>query len=283
MEVDTMNVVAPIEIAQPRETPRSASDREIVFETRGLTVTYGKVPAVSDVDLSIYRNLVTAIIGPSGCGKSTFLRSLNRMNDLVPSAKIEGEVLYHGQNIYGDGVDPVEVRRRIGMVFQKPNPFPKSIYDNVAWGLRVLGMKDDLDSRVERALTQAALWDEVKDRLKKGAFGLSGGQQQRLCIARAIAVEPDVVLLDEPASALDPIATSKIEDLMHELKNEYTLVIVTHNMQQAARVADMTAFFTLERTESGGHGVLVEYDETPKIFTQPSDKRTEGYVTGRFG
>ncbi len=283
MEADTMNVVAPIEIAQPRETPRSASDREIVFETRGLTVSYGKVPAVSNVDLSVYRNLVTAIIGPSGCGKSTFLRSLNRMNDLVPSAKIEGEVLYHGQNIYGDGVDPVEVRRRIGMVFQKPNPFPKSIYDNVAWGLRVLGMKDDLDSRVERALTQAALWDEVKDRLKKGAFGLSGGQQQRLCIARAIAVEPDVVLLDEPASALDPIATSKIEDLMHELKNEYTLVIVTHNMQQAARVADMTAFFTLERTESGGHGVLVEYDETPKIFTQPADKRTEGYVTGRFG
>ena len=283
MEADTMNVVAPIEIAQPRETPRSASDREIVFETRGLTVSYGKVPAVSNVDLSVYRNLVTAIIGPSGCGKSTFLRSLNRMNDLVPSAKIEGEVLYHGQNIYGDGVDPVEVRRRIGMVFQKPNPFPKSIYDNVAWGLRVLGMKDDLDNRVERALTQAALWDEVKDRLKKGAFGLSGGQQQRLCIARAIAVEPDVVLLDEPASALDPIATSKIEDLMHELKNEYTLVIVTHNMQQAARVADMTAFFTLERTESGGHGVLVEYDETPKIFTQPADKRTEGYVTGRFG
>ena len=231
MEADTMNVVAPIEIAQPREAPRSASDREIVFETRALTVSYGKAPAVSDVDLSIYRNLVTAIIGPSGCGKSTFLRSLNRMNDLVPSAKIEGEVLYHGQNIYGDGVDPVEVRRRIGMVFQKPNPFPKSIYDNVAWGLRVLGMKDDLDSRVERALTQAALWDEVKDRLKKGAFGLSGGQQQRLCIARAIAVEPDVVLLDEPASALDPIATSKIEDLMHELKNEYTLVIVTHNMQ----------------------------------------------------
>jgi phosphate transport system ATP-binding protein len=258
MEADTMNVVAPIEIAQPREAPRSASDREIVFETRGLTVTYGKVPAVSDVDLSIYRNLVTAIIGPSGCGKSTFLRSLNRMNDLVPSAKIEGEVLYHGQNIYGDGVDPVEVRRRIGMVFQKPNPFPKSIYDNVAWGLRVLGMKDDLDSRVERALTQAALWDEVKDRLKKGAFGLSGGQQQRLCIARAIAVEPDVVLLDEPASALDPIATSKIEDLMHELKNEYTLVVVTHNMQQAARVADMTAFFTHERNESGGHVVQVE-------------------------
>jgi len=283
MDADTMHAVAPIEIAQPREAPLSAANREAVFETRGLSVSYGKALAVASVDLSIYRNLVTAIIGPSGCGKSTFLRSLNRMNDLVPSARVDGEVLYHGQNIYGDGVDPVEVRRRIGMVFQKPNPFPKSIYDNVAWGLRVLGMKDDLDGRVERALTQAALWDEVKNRLKKGAFGLSGGQQQRLCLARAIAVEPDVVLLDEPASALDPIATTKIEDLMHELKNEYTLVIVTHNMQQAARVADMTAFFTLERTESGGHGVLVEYDETPKIFTQPDDKRTEGYVTGRFG
>jgi phosphate transport system ATP-binding protein len=283
MEADTMQAVAPIEIAQAREAPLSAAGREAVFETRGLNVSYGKALAVANVDLSIYRNLVTAIIGPSGCGKSTFLRSLNRMNDLIPSAKVEGDVLYHGQNIYGDGVDPVEVRRRIGMVFQKPNPFPKSIYDNVAWGLRVLGMKDDLDGRVERALSQAALWDEVRDRLKKSAFSLSGGQQQRLCLARAIAVEPDVVLLDEPASALDPIATSKIEDLMHELKNEYTLVIVTHNMQQAARVADMTAFFTLERTESGGHGVLVEYDETPKIFTQPADKRTEGYVTGRFG
>jgi phosphate transport system ATP-binding protein len=278
-----MTQVAPIEIAQPQEASRTAAGREAVFETRDLTISYGKSPAVSDVNLSIYQNLVTAIIGPSGCGKSTFLRSLNRMNDLVASAKVEGQVLYHGQDIYADGVDPVEVRRRIGMVFQKPNPFPKSIYDNVAWGLRVLGMKDDLDGRVERALTQAALWDEVKDRLKKGAFGLSGGQQQRLCLARAIAVEPDVVLLDEPASALDPIATSKIEDLMHELKNEYTLVIVTHNMQQAARVADMTAFFTLERTEGGGHGVLVEYDETPKIFTQPADERTEGYVTGRFG
>src|SRR5256885_2809774 len=282
-EVDTMHVVAPIEIAQPREAPSSAVDREPVFETRGLTVSYGRSQAVAGVDLTIYRNLVTAIIGPSGCGKSTFLRSLNRMNDLVPSAKVEGEVLYHGQDIYADGVDPVEVRRRIGMVFQKPNPFPKSIYDNVAWGLRVLGMKDDLDGRVERALAQAALWDEVKDRLKKGAFGLSGGQQQRLCIARAIAVEPDVVLLDEPASALDPIATSKIEDLMHELKNEYTLVIVTHNMQQAPRVADRTASFTLERTESGGDRVLVQDDATPKIFTQPADKRTEGYVTGRFG
>jgi phosphate transport system ATP-binding protein len=282
-EVDSMEVVAPIEIAQPRAVPLSPANREPVFEVRDVTVSYGNNPAVAGVDLTIYRNLVTAIIGPSGCGKSTFLRSLNRMNDLVPGAKLEGEILYHDQNIYGSGVDPVEVRRRIGMVFQKPNPFPKSIYDNVAWGLRVLGMKDDLDGRVERALNQAALWDEVKDRLKKGALGLSGGQQQRLCLARALAVEPDVILLDEPASALDPIATSKIEDLMHELKSDYTLVIVTHNMQQAARVADMTAFFTLERTETGGHGVLVEYDETPKIFTQPADKRTEGYVTGRFG
>jgi phosphate transport system ATP-binding protein len=283
MNPDTMQEVAPIEIAQPTEAPLSTADREPVFQTRDLTISYGKSVAVADVSFSMYNHLVTAIIGPSGCGKSTFLRSLNRMNDLVPSARVEGEVLYHDQNIYADGVDPVEVRRRVGMVFQKPNPFPKSIYDNVAWGLRVLGMKDDLDRRVERALTQAALWDEVKDRLKKSAFGLSGGQQQRLCIARAIAVQPDVVLLDEPASALDPIATSKIEDLIHELKHEYTLVIVTHNMQQAARVADMTAFFSLERTESGGHGVLVEYDETQKIFTQPADKRTEGYVTGRFG
>jgi phosphate transport system ATP-binding protein len=281
--VDTMETVAPIEIAQPRDAPLSLSDREAVFETRALSVRYGNSLGVAGVDLSIYRNLVTAIIGPSGCGKSTFLRSLNRMNDLVPAANVDGEVLYHGQDIYADGVDPVEVRRRIGMVFQKPNPFPKSIYDNVAWGLRVLGLKDDLDGRVERALSQAALWDEVKDRLKRGALGLSGGQQQRLCIARALAVEPDVILLDEPASALDPIATSRIEDLMHDLKRDYTLVIVTHNMQQAARVADMTAFFTLERTETGGHGVLVEYDETPKLFTQPSDKRTEGYVTGRFG
>ena len=264
-------------------TPPAPASRDAVFDINGLTVSYGKSVAVKDVSIDIYKNAITAMIGPSGCGKSTVLRCLNRMNDLVASARVEGNVLYHGIDLYAKDADPIEVRRRIGMVFQRPNPFPKSIYDNVAWGLRVLGMKDDLDSRVERALTQAALWDEVKDRLRKSAFGLSGGQQQRLCIARAIAVEPDVVLLDEPASALDPIATSKIEDLMHELKNEYTLVIVTHNMQQAARVADMTAFFTLERTESGGHGVLVEYDETPKIFTQPADKRTEGYVTGRFG
>jgi phosphate transport system ATP-binding protein len=262
---------------------RSALTREVVFSVRDLTARYGDAVALKGVTFDIYRNMVTAIIGPSGCGKSTFIRCLNRMNDLVPGARVEGELLYDGHDLYAPNVDPVEVRRWIGMVFQRPNPFPKSVYDNVAWGLKVLGLKDDLDGRVERALTQAALWDEVKDRLKKGALGLSGGQQQRLCIARALAVEPDVILLDEPASALDPIATSKIEDLIHELKNDYTLVIVTHNMQQAARVADMTAFFTLERTESGGHGVLVEYDETPKIFTQPADKRTEGYVTGRFG
>ncbi len=229
--------------------------------------------------MQIYRNLVTAIIGPSGCGKTTFIRCFNRMNDVVPTFTLEGKLLYHGQDLYGPGVDAADVRRRIGMVFQRPNPFPKSIYDNVAFGLRISGMKDDLDGRIERALQRAALWDEVKNRLKKSALSLSGGQQQRLCIARALAVEPEVILLDEPASALDPISTAAIEDLMHELKTDYTLVIVTHNMQQAARVADMTAFFTLE----DGSGTLVEYDETPTIFTHPADKRTEDYVTGRFG
>ncbi|MDX6513814.1 MAG: phosphate transport system ATP-binding protein, partial [Gaiellaceae bacterium] len=225
-----------------------------------------------------------AIIGPSGCGKSTFIRCLNRMNDLVPGARIEGRVNYQGVDLYGDGIDPVEVRRWIGMVFQKANPFPKSIYDNVAWGPKVLGMRKGIDERVEKALTQAALWDEVKDRLRRSALALSGGQQQRLCIARALAVEPEVLLLDEPASALDPIATSAIEDLMHHLKRDYTLVIVTHNMQQAARVADRTAFFTLgEPVEGRRAGILVEVDETEKIFTRPSDERTEGYVTGRFG
>ena len=223
------------------------------------------------------------MIGPSGCGKSTFIRCLNRMNDLVPGVKIGGRVLYHGEDLYGPMADPVEVRRRIGMVFQRPNPFPKSIYDNVAFAPKVLGMPGKMDERVERALTGAALWDEVKDRLKASALALSGGQQQRLCIARALAVEPEVILLDEPASALDPISTAAIEDLMHELKRDYTLVIVTHNMQQAARVADMTAFFSLEIDTSDRHGILVEYDETAKIFTHPSDKRTEDYVTGRFG
>ncbi len=279
-----MTGVTPIEVAQAREPRAAHPNREVVFQVRDLAALYGTSPAVRGVTFDIYRNMVTAIIGPSGCGKSTFIRCLNRMNDLVPGARVEGEILHHGQNLYGDGIDPVQVRRWIGMVFQRPNPFPKSIYDNVAWGLKVHGLKDDLDGRVERALQSAALWDEVKDRLRGNALGLSGGQQQRLCIARAIAVEPEVILMDEPASALDPIATTRIEDLMHELKNQYTIVIVTHNMQQAARVADMTAFFSLEVDPDGQRtGVLIEYDETPKIFTQPSDKRTEDYVTGRFG
>jgi phosphate transport system ATP-binding protein len=258
--------------------------REVVFDIDRLTVSYDGSPAVRDVTFDVYKNYVTAIIGPSGCGKSTFIRSLNRMNDLILGAQVEGSVVYHGRDLYGKDVDPVEVRKRIGMVFQKPNPFPKSIYDNTAFGPRVLGMTDGLDDRVEKALEQAALWDEVKDRLKRSALSLSGGQQQRLCIARALAVEPDVILMDEPASALDPIATTRIEDLMHELKKAYTIVIVTHNMQQAARVADMTAFFSVERLEGGDRtGILVEYDATAKLFTQPGDKRTEDYVTGRFG
>jgi phosphate transport system ATP-binding protein len=258
--------------------------REVVFDVDELGVSYSENKALEGVSLEIYRNFVTAFIGPSGCGKSTFIRCFNRMNDLIPSANVEGKILYHGEDLYGSHVDPVEVRKLIGMVFQKPNPFPKSIYDNVAFGPRVLGMDGSLDDRVEKALQQAALWDEVKDRLKAGALSLSGGQQQRLCIARCLAVEPEVLLMDEPASALDPIATTRIEDLMHELKREYTIIVVTHNMQQAARVADMTAFFTVTRGDEGQRtGVLVEYDATSKIFTQPSDKRTEDYVTGRFG
>ena len=257
----------------------------VVFDVRNLSVSYGGKMALKDVDLEVRKNFVTAFIGPSGCGKSTFIRCFNRMNDLIPGARVEGTVRYHDVDLYGSDVDPVEVRRRIGMVFQKPNPFPKSIYENVAFGPKVLGMKDGLDERIERALHSAALWDEVKDRLKDNALGLSGGQQQRLCIARAIAVEPEVILMDEPASALDPISTARIEDLIHELKNDYTIVIVTHNMQQAARVADMTAFFSVEVREdgSGRHGILVEHDQTTKMFTNPSDQRTEDYVTGRFG
>jgi phosphate transport system ATP-binding protein len=279
----TSTIPRVIDIAQAR-MDEASPQRDVVFDVQDLSVNYGRgTVAISGVDLDIYRNVITAVIGPSGCGKSTFIRCLNRMNDLVPGATIGGKVLYQGDDLYAAGVDPVEVRRRIGMVFQKANPFPKSIYDNVAWGPRVLGLKQGLDERVEKALTGAALWDEVKDRLKKNALSLSGGQQQRLCIARAIAVEPDVLLLDEPASALDPIATSAIEELMHDLKREYTLVIVTHNMQQAARVADLTAFFSLEVDEQRRSGVLVEYDATDKIFTNPSDKRTEDYVTGRFG
>jgi phosphate transport system ATP-binding protein len=283
---------APVKIAgvdekilAERQQAVSSARREVLFDVDDLAVSYGGVPALKGVSLDIYKNFVTAFIGPSGCGKSTFIRSFNRMNDLIPSAAVEGRILYHGADLYGREVDPVEVRKRIGMVFQKPNPFPKSIYDNVAFGPRVLGWKKDLDDRVERALRHAALWDEVKNRLKASAYSLSGGQQQRLCIARCLAVEPDVLLMDEPASALDPISTTAIEDLMHQLKTEYTIVIVTHNMQQAARVADMTAFFSVDVDEEHDHrtGVLVEYDQTPTIFTNPSDKRTEDYVTGRFG
>ncbi len=274
------------EIALANASPDTGIPHEVVYDLKDMGVSYGGVMAVGGVTLSVREKEVTALIGPSGCGKTTVLRSLNRMNDLIPSAKVHGELLFHGDNVNSASVDAVELRRRIGMVFQKPNPFPKSIYDNIAFALRIHGMKDDLDGRVERALQQAALWDEVKSRLKKTALGLSGGQQQRLCIARAIAVEPDVILMDEPASALDPISTSRIEDLMHDLKNEYTIVIVTHNMQQAARIADMTAFFSVESTSDASdhrQGVLVEYDQTSKIFTNPSDKRTEDYVTGRFG
>ena len=266
-------------------TKEELSKRATVFHVEDLAVAYSGNVALRNVSLDVYENTVTAFIGPSGCGKSTFIRCFNRMNDLIVGADVTGTVHYHGKDLYARGVDPVEVRRRIGMVFQKPNPFPKSIYDNVAFGPRALGMKDALDDRVESCLRRAALWDEVKNRLKDSALGLSGGQQQRLCIARALATEPDVLLMDEPASALDPIATAAIEDLMHDLKREYTIIVVTHNMQQAARVADMTAFFSVEVHDDGKsrNGILVEYDATTKIFTQPADKRTEDYVTGRFG
>jgi phosphate transport system ATP-binding protein len=267
----------PPQIAGARPEPARAT----VFDIKDMTVFYGTKKALDWTTLKIYRNLVTAVIGPSGCGKSTFIRSLNRMNDSIPGFRLDGQVLYHGHDIYAGATNRVEVRRRIGMVFQRPNPFPKSIYDNVAWAPRNLGLKSNLDERVERALRGAALWGEVKDRLKVSALSLSGGQQQRLCIARAIAVEPDVLLLDEPASALDPVATASIEDLMHELKNRYTIVIVTHNMQQAARVADRTAFFSLDPHEHVG--TLVEYDDTNVIFSHPADTRTRDYVTGRFG
>jgi phosphate ABC transporter ATP-binding protein len=257
-----------------------------VIECEKVDVYYGNFRAVHNVDLRFGKNEITALIGPSGCGKSTLIRSLNRMNDLVLGARVEGKITYHGEDIYSKDVDAIEVRRRIGMVFQKPNPFPKSIYDNIAYGPRVIGMKvKSMDDLVEEALTRAALWGEVKDKLKQSAFGLSGGQQQRLCIARTIAVRPEVILMDEPCSSLDPIATARIEDLMEELAKEYTIIIVTHNMQQAARVADRTAFFTALASEQTGDrtGVLVEYDKTTKIFENPSDKRTEDYISGRFG
>jgi phosphate transport system ATP-binding protein len=287
----------PAGLARPLAAPlaaqaagqRPAGDRPAgagpVLELSGVSLFYGDYEAVRGVDIAIARNEITALIGPSGCGKSTVLRSLNRMNDLIPGARVQGRIAYHGQDLYAREVDPIEVRRRIGMVFQKPNPFPKSIFDNVAYGPRVTGMKvANMGELVERALRGAALWDEVKDKLKESALALSGGQQQRLCIARTIAVRPEVILMDEPCSALDPIATGKIEDLMQELARDYTIVIVTHNMQQAARVSHRTAFFTADVDSAGvRHGRLVEYDDTSKIFTNPREKRTEDYITGRFG
>ncbi|MBA2559634.1 MAG: phosphate ABC transporter ATP-binding protein [Propionibacteriales bacterium] len=271
------------EVHHVRQLPSSPDP---VIECEQVSIYYSDFRAVSDVSMDFGKNEITALIGPSGCGKSTVLRSLNRMNDLVPGARVEGRIAYHGQAIYDRDVDPIEVRRRIGMVFQKPNPFPKSIYDNIAYGPRVTGAKvKDMDELVETALTGAALWDEVKDKLKKSAYGLSGGQQQRLCIARTLAVRPEVILMDEPCSALDPIATARIEDLMLELRENYTIIIVTHNMQQAARVADRTAFFTAKAAEGNGErtGLLVEYNQTGKIFSNPADKRTEDYISGRFG
>jgi phosphate transport system ATP-binding protein len=259
-------------------------ERDVVLDVRDLSVHYGDYQAVREVTLPIRGNEITALIGPSGCGKTTVLRCFNRMNDLIEGARVGGTVLYHGVDLYAEDVDPVEVRRRIGMVFQKPNPFPKSVYDNVAFGPRIAGAKGDLDDIVEESLQRAALWDEVKGKLRESGLALSGGQQQRLCIARAIATRPDVILMDEPCSALDPIATQRIEDLMRELVSDYTIVIVTHNMQQAARVSDRTAFFTVEVGEDGTRtGIVVEYDLTERMFTNPSDRRTQDYVTGRFG
>jgi phosphate transport system ATP-binding protein len=288
MSQDTNGTAAPSMTRRPEAAARrhSAPAAEPVIVTDKVDVYYGTFRAVKDVTLSFGHNEITALIGPSGCGKSTLLRSLNRMNDLVDGARVTGSIRYWGQDMYAPGVDPIEVRRRIGMVFQKPNPFPKSIYDNIAYGPRVTGMKvDSMDDHVEEVLTRAALWDEVKDKLRQSAYGLSGGQQQRLCIARTIAVKPDVILMDEPCSALDPIATLRIEELMHELSSAYTIVIVTHNMQQAARVADRTAFFTTNVDETSGDrtGELVEFDRTAKIFENPADRRTEDYISGRFG
>jgi len=255
-------------------------ESSLAIETKELNIFYGNFRAVKQVDLPVIRQKITAIIGPSGCGKSTVLRTFNRMNDFFKGARIEGEVLFHGHNLYEPQVDPVQVRRLIGMVFQKPNPFPKSIYENIAWGARINGYQGSFDELVEQTLRAAALWDEVKDQLQKSALELSGGQQQRLCIARALAVKPEIILMDEPCSALDPIATLKIEELMRELSQNYTIIIVTHNMQQAARASDYTAFFTMDTDRAG---IMVEYSDTSHIFTNPKDKRTEDYITGRFG
>src|SRR5215207_602829 len=287
---DTRSGGDPMTQGQTQVRLRGRADQpaplEAVFRLEDVGVHYGKFLALRGVSLEIGRNEITAFIGPSGCGKSTLIRCLNRMNDLIPGARVEGRIDYHGQDLYGDGVDPVEVRRRIGMVFQKPNPFPKSIYENVAFGPRVTGMRpESMDDLVERSLRDAALWDEVKDKLRQNALSLSGGQQQRLCIARAVAVAPDVILMDEPCSALDPVSTGRIEDLMEQLKRDYTIVIVTHNMQQAARISDRTAFFTAEAADGTGYrtGLLVEYDRTDAIFTSPAYNFTDDYITGRFG
>jgi phosphate transport system ATP-binding protein len=280
--MSTLELTAqPMERTMMRETDAvAAATGTFAIEATDVNIFYGQFRAVKDVNLQIQKNKITALIGPSGCGKSTMLRAFNRMNDLIPTSHLEGEVLFHGLNLYAREVDPVEVRRRIGMVFQKPNPFPKSIYDNVLWGAKINGFKGKADDLVEQSLRQAALWDEVKDKLKQSGLSLSGGQQQRLCIARTIATRPEIILMDEPCSALDPIATLKIEDLMRELVEKYTIIIVTHNMQQAARVSDYTAFFNMEQDRAG---YLVEYADTKQIFTNPKDQRTEDYVTGRFG
>jgi phosphate transport system ATP-binding protein len=285
MERSKMNV-QPLHSLGGSTEPDVGLENPTVLSMRDLSVYYGSFRAVRDVDLDVKDNEITAMIGPSGCGKSTVLRSINRMNDLIAGARVEGDLRFHGVDLYDNRVDPVEVRRRIGMVFQKPNPFPKSIYDNITYGPRIAGTpKSEFDGIVEKSLRRAALWDEVKDRLKESALGMSGGQQQRLCIARAIATSPDVLLMDEPCSALDPIATGMIEDLMQEIKTRYTIVIVTHNMQQAARVSDRTAFFSAQVDSDNDRrtGILVEFDRTEKIFSNPNDIRTENYVTGRFG
>ena len=267
-----------------RHPADDGQDRPVMLEVRNLHVYYGDFLAVKEVDLPIRQNEITALIGPSGCGKSTVLRCFNRMNDLIETARVEGEILYHGVDLYGEGVDAVQVRRHVGMVFQKPNPFPKTIYENIMFGPKIAGFKGDADALIEESLTRAALWDEVKDKLQESAFALSGGQQQRLCIARAIATNPDVVLMDEPCSALDPIATLRIEELMLELKKDYTIIIVTHNMQQAARVSDRTAFFSVDVGSQGDRtGRLVEFDHTDQLFTSPTKTETEDYITGRFG
>ncbi len=291
-ETEPVRAELPLEVAvfdmrrqdEPEMSEAMAAAEDPIFRLEGLSVFYGTFRAVRDVDMLIMQNKITALIGPSGCGKSTVLRCFNRMNDLIENARVEGQVAYHGVDLYGERVDPVEVRRRIGMVFQKPNPFPKSIYENIVYGPRIAGFKGNYDDLVEESLTKAALWDEVKDKLRESGMALSGGQQQRLCIARAIATSPDVVLMDEPCSALDPIATLKIEELMLDLKKDYTIVIVTHNMQQAARVSDQTAFFSVNVDDSGERtGYLVEFSETEQIFTSPAQKQTEDYITGRFG